>query len=431
MKRAGAIVLVLIVLSGLGFVSAWPTDGPTLDNPMNVHQKLTYKAIQAVYKDNSQLGSILMQYQDKLLYGAYDEDWRGGSIEFKGKTYTLQSQYHFLDPMDHSELITVDLFGDRDSSGADMAQKLYEQAVQLWRQGKREEAMLYLGRTVHILEDMSMLVAHTTPALFEDLEQFSYIEDAHDFVENDISPTVADDILNDRVPLDLTPIKWWQIPQEKQRFIYGYDIYIADNENGHMSLANGVAWAYADLIAHNAWRYMLYSTGKDINLWSERGHLGSYFWTKELKKGDWSVLKLEFKGASSITLVFKDIDMQNAYFKTLGYVEVYDKNWNLIARYAQDPNPLEDTSVTVPGDTVYIYTYVTGDDWLDDDVDGWAVRNIELHANFDVNAPSGFKTLDGREYSLVQWAVYETMQYDIRAVAGLMEKFFEDVGVTG
>ncbi|KUH31639.1 hypothetical protein APY94_11860 [Thermococcus celericrescens] len=71
------------------------------------------------------------------------------------------------------------------------------------------------------------------------------------------------------------------------------------------------------------------------------------------------------------------------------------------------------------------------DDWLDDDVDGWAIRNIELHANFDVNAPSGFKTLDGRAYSKVQWAVYETMQYDIRAMAGLMEKFFEDVGVTG
>ncbi|WP_297457877.1 phospholipase [Thermococcus sp.] len=429
--KVRALALLVLVLGGLGFASAWPTDGPDLQNPMNVHQRLTYKAIEAVYQDNPRLGAILMQYQDRLLYGAYDEDWRGGSIEFKGKTYTLQSQYHFHDPMDHSELITVDIFGDRDSSGADMAQQLYEKAVQLWKQGDREGAMLYLGRAVHILEDMGMLVAHTTPALFEDLEQFSYIEDAHDFVENEISPTVADDILNDRVPLDLTPIKWWQIPEEKKRFIIGEDIYIADNENGHMDLSNGVAWAYADLIAHNSWRYMLYSTGKDINLWSERGHLGSYFWTKTLKKGDWSVLKLQFLGASSITIIFKDIDMQNAYFKTLGYVEIYDKNWNLIARYSQDPNPLVDTSVTVPGDTVYIYTHVDKDNWLDDDVDGWAIRNIELHANFDVNAPSGFRTLDGREYSKVQWAVYESMVYTTRSAAGLMEKFFEDVGVTG
>lgn len=431
MKAVKALVVLALLLGSLSFASAWPTDGPTLDDQMNVHQKLTYKAIEVVYADNPGLGAILMQYKDQLLYGAYDEDWRGGSIKFNGKIYTLQSQYHFLDPMDHAELMTVDLFGDGESSAADMTQQLYDQAVQLWKQGKKEEAMLYLGRAVHILEDMSMLIAHTTPHLFQTLDEFSYAEEAHDFVENEISPTVADDILNNRVPLDLTPIKWWQIPQEKQRFIIGEDIYVADNENGHMDLSHGVAWAYADMIAHNAWRYMLYSTGKDINLWSERGHLGSYFWTKELKKGDWSVFKLQFLGASSITIVFKDIDMQNIYFKTLGYVEIYDKNWNLIVRYAQDPNPLVDTSVTVPGDTVYIYTHVDKDDWLDGTVDGWAIRNIELHANFDVNAPSGFKTLDGREYSKVQWAVYETMQYGIRAIAGLMEKFFEDVGVSG
>ncbi|WP_048149052.1 phospholipase C/P1 nuclease family protein [Palaeococcus ferrophilus] len=431
MKRFKALLLLLLVLGGMGFAGAWPTNGPTLEDPMNVHQRLTYKAIEAVYADNPTLGNILMQYQDRLLYGAYDEDWRGGSIDFNGKTYTLQSQYHFHDPMDHAELITVDLLGDRKSSGADMAQELYEKAVQLWKEGKKEEAMLYLGRSVHILEDMGMLVAHTTPHMFETLDEFSYIEDAHDFVENEISPTVADDILNNRVPLDLTPIRWWEIPNEKGRFILGKDIYVADNENGHMDLSHGVAWAYADLIAHNSWRYMLYSTGKDINLWSERGHLGSYFWTKELKKGDWSVFKLQFLGASAITIVFKDIDMQNVYFKTLGYVELYDRNGNLVARYSQDPNPLVDTSVTVSGDTVYIYTHVEGDDWFDDDVDGWAVRNIEVKANFDVNAPSGFRTLDGREYSNVQWATYESMVYTIRAVAGLMEKFFEDVGVKG
>ncbi|WP_010477578.1 hypothetical protein [Thermococcus zilligii] len=68
---------------------------------------------------------------------------------------------------------------------------------------------------------------------------------------------------------------------------------------------------------------------------------------------------------------------------------------------------------------------------MDNDVDGWAIRNIELHASFDVNSPSGFRTLDGREYSKVQWAVYESMVYTIRSVAGLMEKFFEDVGVAG
>ncbi|ACJ15697.1 hypothetical protein TON_0212 [Thermococcus onnurineus NA1] len=428
MKKLLAIFLGFLVLSGL--VSAWPTDGPTLDNPMNVHQKLTYKAIEAVYQDNPELGQILMQYKDQLLYGAYDEDWTGGSIEIDGKVYTIQSQYHFLDPMDHAELFTVNLLGDPDTSAADMAQRLYDTAVQLWKQGKYEEAMYYLGRAVHIIEDQGMLIAHQTPHLFEDLEQFKYIENAHDFVENEISPAVADDILNNRVPLDLTPIKWWQIPDEKARFMWGGDIYIADNENGHMSLANGVAWAYADLAAHNSWRYMLYSTGQDIILWSEWGHLGSYFWTKELRKGDWSVLKLEFKGASSITIVFKDIDMQNVYGRTLGYVEIYDKNWNLIAKYAQDPNLFVDTSVTVPGDTVYIYTHVDKNDWFDSDVDGWAIRNIELHANFDINAPSGFETLDGREYSNVQWAVYESMQYNIRLVAGLMEKFFEDVGLS-
>ena len=429
MKKVLSLIIALLAVSGL--VSAWPTNGPTMDDPMNVHQRLTYKAIEAVYQDNPALGSILMQYKDQLLYGAYDEDWTGGSIDIGGKTYTIQSQYHFLDPMDHAELFTVALLGDPDTSAADMAQRLYEKAVQLWKQGDRAGAMYYLGRALHIIEDQGMLIGHQTPHLFEDLEQEKYVENAHDFVENQVSPTVADDILNNRVPLDLTPIKWWQIPQEKARFIQGYDIYLTDNENGHMSLSNGVAWAYADLAAHNSWRYMLYSTGKDINLWSEWGHLGSYFWTRTLRKGDWSVLKLEFKGASSITIVFKDIDMQNAYFKTLGYVEIYDKNWNLIARYAQDPNPLVDTSVTVPGDTVYIYTHVDSTAWLDSDVDGWAIRNIELHANFDVNAPSGFKTLDGREYTKVQWAVYETMQYNIRLLAGLMEKFFEDVGISG
>lgn len=431
MKGVKALALLLLVLGGTGFAFAWPTDSPALDNPMNVHQRLTYKAIEAVYADNPTLGTILMQYKDQLLYGAYDEDWRGGSIEFGGKVYTLQSQYHFHDPMDHAELVTVDIFGDRKSSAADMAQQLYNQAVQLWKQGKKEEAMLYLGRAVHILEDMGMLVAHTTPHMFETLDEFKYIENAHDFVENEVSPSVADDILNNRVPLDLTPIKWWEIPNEKGRFIWGEDIYVADNENGHMDLSHGVAWAYADLIAHNAWRYMLYSTGKDINLWSERGHLGSYFWTKELKKGDWSVFKLQFLGASSITIVFKDIDMQNIYFKTLGYVELYDRNGNLVARYAQDPNPLVDTSVTVPGDTVYIYTHIDRDDWLDGTVDGWSIKNIEVKASFDVNSPSGFRTLDGREYTRVQWATYESMVYTIKAIAGLMEKFFEDVGFSG
>lgn len=46
-----------------------------------------------------------------------------------------------------------------------------------------------------------------------------------------------------------------------------------------------------------------------------------------------------------------------------------------------------------------------------------------------MNAPSDLKTLDDRTYSNVQWAVYESMQYTIRLVAGLMEKFFEDVGL--
>lgn len=131
MKAVKALAVLALLLGNLGFVSAWPTNGPTLDDPMNVHQKLTYKAIEAVYADNPGLGAILMQYKDQLLYGAYDEDWRGGNITFNGKVYTLQSQYHFLDPMDHAELITVDLFGDGKSSAADMAQQLYDQAVQL------------------------------------------------------------------------------------------------------------------------------------------------------------------------------------------------------------------------------------------------------------------------------------------------------------
>ncbi|WP_297468224.1 hypothetical protein [Thermococcus sp.] len=112
-------------------------------------------------------------------------------------------------------------------------------------------------------------------------------------------------------------------------------------------------------------------------------------------------------------------------------VEIYDKDHHLIAKYSQDPNLIGPTEVTVPGDTVYIYTHVDKDDWLDDTVDGWSIRNIVVHANFDPNSPSNFKTLDGRTYTKVQWAVYQTMQYDIRLVAGLMEKFFEDVGVTG
>ncbi|WP_297534741.1 phospholipase [Thermococcus sp.] len=432
MRKAALLVVVVASLMLFStYAAAWPTNGPSLDDKMNVHQRLTYMAIKAVYQDDPKLGEILMKYEYQLLYGAYYEDYLGGTITIGGKTYTLESQFHFIDPMDHAGLFVTDIATGHDVSAADKAQELYEKAVQLWKEGNYTGAMLYLGRTVHILEDASMIIAHNTPHLFEVLEEFKYAEDAHDFVENNVSPIVADDILNGRVPLNLTPIKWWQIPEEKKKFIQGEDIYRGPHENGHMSLANGVAWAYVDLAAHNSWRYMAYATGKDINLWGPLGHLGPYFWTKELKKGDWSVLKLQFLGASSITLVFFDIDMQNFYGKTLGYVEIYDKDHHLIAKYAQDPNLIGPTEVTVPGDTVYIYTHVDKSDWLDSTVDGWSMRNIIVHANFDPNSPSNFKTLDGRTYTKVQWAVYETMQYDIRLVAGLMERFFQDVGVTG
>jgi len=253
---------------------------------------------------------------------------------------------------------------------------------------------------------------------------------AHDYIENNVSPGVMDDILHHRVPVPTKPIYWWQIPQEKKNFIQGEDIYLDRNEIGHMDLSHGVAWAYVDLAAHNAWRYMLYSTGKTIRLEGPYKIFGTYFWTRELKKGDWSILKLQFLGASSITLHFADIDMQNFYGKTLGYVEIYDKNHHLIAKYAQDPNLIGPTVVTVPGDTVYIYTHVDKSAWLDNTVDGWKMGYITVHANFNINSPSDFKTFDGRTYTKAQWAVYETITFDLRLVAGLFEKFFQDVGIS-
>lgn len=398
---------------------------------MNVYQKLIYKVIEVVYVDNLGFGVIFMQYKDQFFYGVYDEDWCGGNIMFNGKVYIFQSQYYFLDFMDYVELIIVDFFGDGKFFVVDMVQQFYDQVVQFWKQGKKEEVMFYFGRVVYIFEDMSMFIVYIILYFFEIFDEFSYVEEVYDFVENDIFLMVVDDIFNNCVFFDFMFIKWWQIFQEKQRFIIGEDIYVVDNENGYMDFFYGVVWVYVDMIVYNVWCYMFYFIGKDINFWSECGYFGSYFWMKEFKKGDWSIFKFQFFGVSLIIIVFKDIDMQNVYFKIFGYVEIYDKNWNFIVCYVQDLNLLVDMSVIVLGDIVYIYIYVDKDDWFDDDVDGWVIRNIEFYVNFDVNVLSGFKIFDGREYSKVQWVVYEIMQYDIRVVVGFMEKFFEDVGVSG
>ncbi|WP_367884387.1 hypothetical protein [Thermococcus sp. JCM 11816] len=64
MKAVKVLAVLALLLGNLGFVSAWPTNGPTLDDPMNVHQKLTYKAIEAVYADNP--GSALSSCSTRI-----------------------------------------------------------------------------------------------------------------------------------------------------------------------------------------------------------------------------------------------------------------------------------------------------------------------------------------------------------------------------
>ena len=154
---------------------------------LDMHENITIPIKQILSNDGYQnYSDILSRYESQLINGVRDED------------NGINEKNHFFNPVTKTGLGGF-------KSSAILAQEYFTIAKNYWKEEKERDAIYYLGRTLHLIQD-STVPHHAVPTLFDGhLEYEKWLEDSGTLYTNQTNhgnyqyKTVYDYIYNNSI----------------------------------------------------------------------------------------------------------------------------------------------------------------------------------------------------------------------------------------